>query len=85
MDYQYLETSQQRQSLENRLRDLENQHFNATVSRLTFEASGDAEQLKNQDAAIAKIDAEYRLVEQKLADAVAAEGRGLPPASPEGG
>ena len=85
MDYQYLESSQQRAQLESRLRDLESQHFSATVSRLTFEASGDAEQLKAQDAQLAKIDDEYGLVEQKLAALLREEEQGLknqPPAAP---
>jgi chromosome segregation ATPase len=79
MDYQYLELSQQRQQLEARLRDLENQHFNASVARLTFEAAGDTESLKAQDASLAKIDAEYRLVEDKLQANLQAEERGLGP------
>lgn len=83
MDYQYFEGAQQRAQLESRLRDLESQHFSATVSRLTFEAANDVEQLKAQDAQIAKIDAEYTLVENKLRDLLTTEEKSLvPPAAP---
>jgi len=81
MEYQYLDTDQQKAMLEARLQQLENEHFGHAQNKKL--ADGDEEKIKAADEAMAIIDAAYDVAKKDLAAITKSAPAAKPTATPK--